>query len=168
MVTVLASLSCCRRRGRGGSSGCGCPGSVGGRRVSSRSRGRVARRASVRRCRPSQSREKLREVGRAEPGHGVPARSGGEALRAAAGVAALGDVVERRGASRVQHGVEEAERGLALVEELVIEKRDDCREGGRRRGRAGHALALAGNIDDEVDTLCRDVGEGAALGVEEA
>lgn len=168
MVPVLASLGRrCRRGCRSGSRGvCGSSGrgSVGRRRISSRS----CRRAGVRRRRPGHDRQELREVGRAEPSDGVPACGGGEALRTTAGVAALGDIVERGGAGRVQHGVEEAEGGLALVEELVVEERDDGRERGRRRGRARYTLALASDIDDEVDTLGGDVGEGAALSVEEA
>ena len=68
----------------------------------------------------------------------------------------------------VDERVEEAERALALVEELVVEERDHARECRARRGGARHELALPSDVDDEVDALRGDVGERAALGVEEA
>lgn len=98
----------------------------------------------------------------------VPASDSREALRATARVAALGDVVERSRTLRVQERVEEAERGLALVQARVIEQGHNRRERGRRRGRAVDTLELASNVDRELHALGRDVGERAAAGVEQA
>ena len=98
----------------------------------------------------------------------IPALDGGETLSAAARVRAGRDVVERGGTLGVKHGVEEAERALALVEERIVEERDDGGEGRARRGGAVNALELAVDLDRELHALGGDVGERAARGIEEA
>ena len=104
----------------------------------------------------------LLEVGGTEAGDGVPALLGGEAVGVAAGVGAGRDVVERGLAGRVEEGVEEPEGALARCDEAVVEERDDGRERGGRRGRAGDALDVAVDDDFEVDALRGDVGVRAA------
>ena len=131
-------------------------------------RARVASSRAAARSAARDKRQELRKVRRAETSDRIPAREGGETIRAAAGVAALRDVVERGGAGRVQEGVQEPERALAGVEELVVQESDDGRERGAGRARAGDTLALTTDVDDEVDTLRGDVGERTALWVEEA
>ena len=98
----------------------------------------------------------------------VPASDSREALRATARVAALRNVVERRRALGVQERVKEAERSLAVVQARVVEERDNRGERGRRRRRAVDSLELARDVDRELHALGRDVGERAALGVEQA
>ena len=68
---------------------------------------------------------KLVKVGRSEAGDEIPARSGGEAVRAASNVAALGDVGESLVALGVEHRVQPAERGLAAVEAVVVHQRNN-------------------------------------------
>ena len=114
------------------------------------------------------SRKELVEVGRAKACDRVPPLLRREPVRAAPRVRPARDVVERGGAGRVQEGVQEPERALAGVEELVVQESDDGRERGAGRARAGDTLALTTDVDDEVDTLRGDVGERTALWVEEA
>jgi len=52
----------------------------------------------------------------------IPSSNGGESLGVAAWVIARFDVVEDREAIAVQPGVEEAKRGLAIRNQVVIEQ----------------------------------------------
>mmetsp|Transcript_49230 Transcript_49230/g.141500 ORF Transcript_49230/g.141500 Transcript_49230/m.141500 type:complete len:692 (-) Transcript_49230:97-2172(-) len=86
----------------------------------------------------------LLEVGDAEARHRVPTRAGVVAAAAwsiegSAPVVALGNVCEDRlGALLIQHRVEEADRGLALRDELGVDQRDHAGEGRRRGARPVH------------------------------
>ena len=131
-------------------------------------------------------REQLLEVGRAQTSdlytpvsrtaphirrkttNRIPSLDGRETVSATARVATRRDVVERRRALRVQHGVQEAEGALAGVQECIVEERDDGRECRAGRARAVDALELAGDLDGELHTLGGHVGERAALGVDQA
>lgn len=99
--------------------------------------------------------------------HRVPTCGSGEALGTAPGVAARRDVVKRGDALRVQEGVQEAERALAGVEQLVVEKRNNRGESRARCARAVDTLELASGLNDELHTLGGDVGVPAAGRVEE-
>ena len=77
--------------------------------------GRCIIRALDRTSRLGDSVAQLRKVGRADARDGVPPRARAEAARAAAGVVARGDVVERARV-RVDERVQEAERRQARVE----------------------------------------------------
>mmetsp|Transcript_22894 Transcript_22894/g.73716 ORF Transcript_22894/g.73716 Transcript_22894/m.73716 type:complete len:609 (+) Transcript_22894:197-2023(+) len=98
------------------------------------------------------------KVGGAQPGDGVPALDGGEAL-AARGTALLGalvvaggDVVEGRGLlspDLVQRGIQESERLLAGGDAGVVEQGHDAGHGrGAGRG-AAHLAPAAGLVDEE-------------------
>ena len=81
----------------------------------------------------------LPKVGRADTRDGVPALGRVEPGRAAAGVVARGDVVERvgrEGVDRVHERVQEPERGQARGEARRVEQRDEARERRRRGGGA--------------------------------
>lgn len=97
----------------------------------------------------------------------IPASGSGEALGTAPGVAARRNVVKRGDTLGVQEGIQEAERALASIEQLVVQERNNRGEGGARRARAVDTLELASRLDNELDTLGRDVGVPAAGGVEE-
>lgn len=98
----------------------------------------------------------------------VPPCGRWESLGSTAGVAPGGDVVQRRNPRRVQERVQEAERALARVEQLIVQERDDRRERRARRARTVDPLQLPGGLDDELDALRGDVGVSAAGGVEQA
>lgn len=98
----------------------------------------------------------------------VPPCSRWESLGSTAGVAPGGYVVQRRNPRRVQERVQESERALAGVEQLIVQERDDRRERRARRARTVDALQLPGGLDDELDALRGDVGVSAAGRVEQA
>jgi len=66
----------------------------------------------------------------------IPSNNGGESGTVAAWVIARRDVVEAQRAGSVQPGIEEAERGLALREAIVINQREDGCRGVCRAARA--------------------------------
>ncbi len=100
--------------------------------------------------------------------YGVPASERGEAVGAASGVAARRDVVQCSGALGVEERVEETKRALSLVQERIVEERDDAGERWAGCARSVDTLELASDLDGELHALGGHVGERAALGVEEA
>jgi hypothetical protein len=104
----------------------------------------------------------LAKVRCAEPGDRVPAGLGAEAVRAARRVRAARDVVEARAEAAVDERIEEAERGLAERQPVVVQERDDARERRARARRALEALDLPVDHDLEVDRLRGDVRVRAA------
>ena len=105
----------------------------------------------------------LPKVGRADARDGVPPFRGVEPGRAAAGVVARGDVVERvgrEGVDRVHERVQEPERGQARGEARRVEQRDEARECWRRGGGAPDEPRAPAEEDEEVVCLGGDVGDG--------
>lgn len=101
--------------------------------------------------RAHKERQHGRVVGRAESSDRVPALRHLETARATARVVANGNVVEHFWVG-VEHGVDEADGGLACRDELVVDARQDTGEGGR--GSTGSADERWGALVEDDCRFC--------------
>ena len=112
--------------------------------------------------------EHLSVVRSSETRDGIPSGGGREAVGAAERLGALvvsdGDVLVVGGVGLVhlvEERVEEAERGLAVVEQPVVPERDHAADDGARARGAVDELPSARDVDEVVVAEGRDVGEAA-------
>ena len=89
----------------------------------------------------------------------VPSEFSRETLSPAARVASRGNVVEDGcGGRRVQQRVQEAERGLAGIQPVVVDEGNDTREGWAGRARSVDGEELPVRDDGEGGALSGDIG----------
>jgi len=112
------------------------------------------------------------EVGSSNTSDGVPSLSASETGPAARVlVVSLGDVVEGLGVlggSLVDPGVEETKSGLACVELIVVEGRDDGGEGGSGGRSSTDALPCSSLQDGVANAESRHIRSSTSIAVVEA